>query len=268
MGEVPQGGDHWVQERDGLVVRRRRDDSAEAEVPSVVQEARLLSIVAALSPVAVPQVTCVIPELQQMSYPKLPGRPLLEVVEALPARAARGIGGVLGGLLSVLHGVPARVVSDLVPRDEVTPAQWLEEAAGWYGAVRAHLSTPRAAAVARFLDDAPPRPCGDLVFSHNDLGAEHVLVDDSWTVTGVIDWTDAAITDPAYDFGLLLRDLGPAAFESAVAEYRRDPSEGLVERAWFYARATLLEDLAFGIREHRHPYERNSRRVLPLLFGR
>jgi len=36
-------------------------------------------------------------------------------------------------------------------------------------------------------------------------------------VTGIIDWSDAAIVDPAHDFGLLHRDLGPAASTSPSA---------------------------------------------------
>ena len=36
----------------------------------------------------------------------------------------------------------------------------------------------------------------------------------TWAVTGVLDWGDAAITDPAYDIGLLYRDLGPAALDA------------------------------------------------------
>jgi aminoglycoside phosphotransferase (APT) family kinase protein len=37
----------------------------------------------------------------------------------------------------------------------------------------------------------------ELVLSHNDLGIEHVLVDPATLeVTGVVDWSDAAIVDP------------------------------------------------------------------------
>jgi aminoglycoside phosphotransferase (APT) family kinase protein len=34
--------------------------------------------------------------------------------------------------------------------------------------------------------------------------------------TGIIDWSDAALADPAYDFGLLCRDLGAAALDLAL----------------------------------------------------
>ena len=47
-----------------------------------------------------------------------------------------------------------------------------------------------------------PADAESLAFSHNDLGIEQVLVDGSVsTATVVIDWTDAAIVDPAHDFG-------------------------------------------------------------------
>ena len=66
--------------------------------------------------------------------------------------------------------------------------------------------------VEAFLDAESPAGGWTPVFSHNDLGIEHVLVDpDTWTVTRIIDWSDAQIVDPAVDFGVLYRDLGPAA---------------------------------------------------------
>ena len=98
------------------------------------------------------------------------------------------------------------------------------------------------------------------MFSHNDLGIEHVLIDPvAWTVTGIIDWSDAAIVDPAHDFGLLYRDLGPAALRVALGRYRGDTNDvaALSERAVFYARCRVLEDLRMGLR----PDDRVRRQV-------
>lgn len=48
--------------------------------------------------------------------------------------------------------------------------------------------------VEAFLYASPPGGGYALVFSHNGLGIEHVLVDPvTWRVTGVIDWGDAAL---------------------------------------------------------------------------
>jgi aminoglycoside phosphotransferase (APT) family kinase protein len=45
-----------------------------------------------------------------------------------------------------------------------------------------------------------PRARTQRPFCHNDLGIEHVLVDPTTLkITAIIDWTDAAVADPAYD---------------------------------------------------------------------
>ena len=52
---------------------------------------------------------------------------------------------------------------------------------------------------------------------------------DDGRITGVIDWSDAAIGDPALDHGRLLRDFGGRADT----------------RAHLYAICTAIEDLAY-----------------------
>ncbi|MFD0598555.1 phosphotransferase [Catellatospora coxensis] len=120
--------------------------------------------------------------------------------------------------------------------------------------VAEHVPPAHRRAVAEFFDSPPPERGHDLVFSHNDLGIEHVLVDPAgWTVTGVIDWSDAALVDPAYDFGLLHRDLGPVALRAALGRYPAG-AEALAERAVFYARCSVFEDLAYGVDTGRAGY--------------
>jgi aminoglycoside phosphotransferase (APT) family kinase protein len=52
------------------------------------------------------------------------------------------------------------------------------------------------------LHAACPRGSPQRVVAHADLGAEHILELDG-TLTGIIDWSDAAITDPALDLARL-----------------------------------------------------------------
>lgn len=86
-------------------------------------------------------------------------------------------------------------------------------------------------------------------------------------ITGVIDWSDAALTDPARDFGLLLRDLGPAALAAALDGYRSADTTDLRERAVFYARCGLLEDLAYAGRTGLKAYRDKSLAALDWLFS-
>ena len=123
--------------------------------------------------------------------------------------------------------------------------------------------------VEAFLDAPPPADGYALAFSHNDLGIEHVLIDPvEWTVTGIIDWSDAAIVDPACDFGLLYRDLGPAAFRVAIRCYRTDVNDvaALTKRAVFYARCSVFEDLAYGIETGRDKYVDKCLAAMEWLF--
>jgi aminoglycoside phosphotransferase (APT) family kinase protein len=88
---------------------------------------------------------------------------------------------------------------------------------------------------------------------HNDLGAEHILAsDDRSKLTGVIDWSDAALAEPAVDLGRLLRDFGFGVAEAAL--HRASHDETTLVRALFYARCALIEDLAYGIETARPQY--------------
>jgi aminoglycoside phosphotransferase (APT) family kinase protein len=141
----------------------------------------------------------------------------------------------------------------LVPNDREPMDAWLAEATDSYGQVAGRLATAARGRVEAFLGESPPPASPALAFCHNDLGSEHVLVDGG-QVSGVIDWTDAAITDPVADLALVYRDLGPEAFDLTVAHYDGAFGERDRERAVFYARCALLEDLAYGFRTGERRY--------------
>ena len=77
------------------------------------------------------------------------------------------------------------------------------------------------------------------MLAHADLGAEHIL-EAAERITGVIDWSDAAVTDPA------LR-----------ARRLRGLEDAAMDRIEFFARCAALEDLACGRPEHVRAAERS-----------
>lgn len=108
---------------------------------------------------------------------------------------------------------------------------WMSDNAAWS---KASSTAPR-------LRRPPNAPC------HNDLGAEHLLVGaDDTALTGVIDWTDASLTDPTIDLGRLYRDLGPPVGTDIAEQLGLDLAATL-PRAAFYGRCALLEDLEYGL---------------------
>ncbi|MFI6082403.1 phosphotransferase family protein [Streptomyces sp. NPDC051217] len=253
-----EGEDNSVHEVNGeLIVRFSKEPDPRSRAAKVSGEARLLAAVAGVSPVPVPEPAFTVAEQGCLGYFKLPGLALIDV--PLPHRSAQGtsVAAVLGELLGGLHGVPVDSVAELVTPDDQPKALWLDEARETYAAVAERVPEAHRAALRAFLDAPPPADGHPLVFSHNDLGIEHVLIDpDTWEVTGVIDWSDAAIVDPAYDFGLILRDLGPDALHRALRGYPAGAHEveAIGERAAFYARCAVLEDMAYGIETGRHIY--------------
>jgi aminoglycoside phosphotransferase (APT) family kinase protein len=216
--------------------------------------------------VPVPQPIFAVPEEGCIAYVKLPGVPLLDLPRHQWSDHAPSIAATLGELLTALHAVPASRMTDLVDPDEFALTEWLREAAGAYPAVASRVPPAHRPPIESFLAAPPPDDKHVPVFSHRDLGIEHVLVDPVvWTVTGIIDWSDAAIVDPAYDFGLVYRDLGPEAFRAAIGTGPHDLT-GLRERAAFYARCTVFEDLAYGIDTGQHKYVEKSVTAMGWLF--
>jgi len=246
-----EGQDNIAYEVNGeLIVRFSKEPDAARRAARVHQEADLLAAVRGIAPLPVPEPRFTVAERGCLAYFKIPGLPLLDLSQ--PPRLAVGasIAATLGGLLAALHSVPLDSLAGLVGTDDQPPDEWRREAAESYLAVAEEVPAMHRRRVEAFLEATAPEAGYVQVFSHNDLGVEHVLVEpDALTVTGVIDWSDAAICDPAYDFGLLCRDLGPAALELAIRGYRSDLNDlvTLAERAVFYARCSVLEDLAYGV---------------------
>jgi aminoglycoside phosphotransferase (APT) family kinase protein len=238
------GLDHTAWEVDGTLVVRCGDSDP-------VAESRLLTSVAAVSPVPVPRPLFADADRGCLAYRKLDGTPLLHAPP--PADGGAGVARTLSALVAALQAATPRL-APLVEQDRTPLAEWLAEARTLWPSVRPLVPPPFHPAIEAFLAARPPADAATWVFAHNDLGIEHVLVSASGAVTGVIDWSDAAVADPARDVALPYRDLGPAAL----------PADGAVrERAEFYARCGALEDLAYG----EPAYVRKSLRSLSWLFG-
>lgn len=265
-----EGLDNRAHEVDGeLIVRCAKEPDAARRAALVTREARLLAAVADVSPLPVPEPLFTDAERGALAYRKLPGVPLLDLPPHLRSAHAVPVAAVLGELLAALHAVPVGRLAGLVETDVRAPAEWRNEAAEHHATVAARVPAAYRGPVDAFLDAPPPQGVRTPVFSHNDLGIEHVLVDPlTRRVTGVIDWTDAALVDPARDFGLLHRDLGPAATRAALDRYRpgADTLAALTGRAVFYACCGVFEDLVHGIETGQEKYVEKSLAAMEWLF--
>jgi aminoglycoside phosphotransferase (APT) family kinase protein len=229
---------------DEIVIRLRQMDDRRERAAEVRREADLLALVTTISTLPAPAPVFVDPEAGALACTMLPGRSLLERRPADPAWLAEP----LGAFLSRLHATPLETVEPLAPRDTDPLETWRDDAGAAFHRISADLPPAYRRAAASFLSQALPPAPHDAVFCHNDLGTEHILVDDdAHAITGVIDWSDAAIADPVCDLALLYRDLGPDVFDRILASYDGTIDDAGYARLQFYARCRLLEDLAYGM---------------------
>lgn len=252
---LARGGENTTFAVGDYIVRFAEDRDATA------REARLLHELAGATSVRVPLPVVHDPDEGLLIYRTVAGEPLLRG----GPHHRRSLEAALTSVLGALRHLPA---AEELPFDDYPNEAWHEEGVGHFASVRAHLDPDEADAVASFLRDPPPTDRHRRVAQHNDLGCEHILVDEVGMVTGIIDWTDAALTDPARDLGRLYRDLGPDLAFGVARALDGTPSDDERRRIRFHARCTWLEDYrhAIGDPVRRAAYLRNCRRTFDHTF--
>lgn len=261
--EIAGGSDHRTFEVNGSFIARLRVRRDEDTPAAIAREIELLDLVSRASPIPVPAVVGADAERGLIIVTRLAGRSLLDS----PPRDPMALVDPLARFLCAVHGVPIVELEELVERDEYAFEEYRDDAAEHLGQVAGRLTVDQRRAVEAFLAAPPPPASADRTFCHNDLGAEHILAsDDGSVLTGVIDWSDAAIADPARDVGRLLRDLGPAAARAIVCQLELSDADHLFARARFHARCALLEDVSYGLRTPHHRYAERALDHLRAVF--
>lgn len=205
------GGRRWI-----LRAPRRPEASAAAQ-----REARVLSLVRGALPVAVPEHRLLARDL--VAYPRLPGEPGWILGEggapswafdpaAPPEAFLASYARLIAALWAIdaerarFSGVPVRTVDEA--RSEMARAM---------DATRGELRPPEAvwARWQRWIE-GPTWPARTAMV-HGDLHPGHLLLDGDRAVIGVLDWTEACVSDPSIDLSLLYGCFGRAALDDVIA---------------------------------------------------
>lgn len=241
-----EGWDHRVF-RAGDVVVRVQKDLDDGAGTLIEREAAVLRAVAPLTDLRVPEPIFVDAARGVMAYRFVEGEPLCDQPLAVARRHARA----LRTFVEALSRIPNERLQ--LPQQEEPLAAIHAEAAATLPAVAPALNAAQVRSIEAFLAEPLPAEPSRWCVCHHDLGAEHVLVSPGGaSLTGVIDWTDAAFADPVYDLALLVRDLGIDVLDVLV------PDAAEQHRAVFYARCAALEDLAYGIERNEPRYVKGA----------
>jgi aminoglycoside phosphotransferase (APT) family kinase protein len=243
---IEEGWDSLVLDVDGEWIVRipRREPVREC----LAFELRLLPELAPELPVPVPRFEHVAEGLRAVAYRKLAGEPVDFARAPVATELAR--------FLVALHAFPVEHARALgVPSDD---RGWRERyeafARGLLGRVGPMLGDdrPRAEAMlSDFLDD-PANFEFEPRLLHADLGPAHVLARGD-ELTGIIDWSDARIGDPALDLAWALNGTTPSFADAVLAAYGSDDAS-LPRRALFFHRLGPWYELHFGVHFHRPEY--------------
>jgi aminoglycoside 2''-phosphotransferase len=253
---LSEGYDSWVYTVGGDVLLRfpKRRDVVETQA----MERRLLPELAPTLPLPVPAMDYCCDDgpggLPFTGYRRVPGIPLSE----LPLGPTPQLGAPFGRFLKALQTFPTERAAALsVPLLDGTA--WRAEYDALYERV-IRRAFPLLGFEAReateerfegFLGNAANfefRP----VLTHRDLGTPHLLVDPlTREPTGVIDFGDACLADPAFDFtdpltgelGIVLGVEGIAA----VVEAYGGIEESFAERARFYKYVSPFHEIFYGL---------------------
>jgi aminoglycoside phosphotransferase (APT) family kinase protein len=175
----------------------------------------------------------------------LPGQEL--AVTGLPDDEREPCARALGTFLRALHApeVATRVVHRIAEDGVTLPVDPLRRGDPAHIAGRARGRLEQAVAdgvwtwdprVGRLLDEAAtaPTPSGQPVLVHGDLHVRHVLVTrspDGAAASGVIDWGDVALADPAVDLAIAYTAFDGAARAALLSAYGGiDPDRELAAR--------------------------------------
>lgn len=197
-------------------------------------------------------------------YRRLPGVPAIQFEAAsMPQDAWTAMGRFLSWLHRIPRdeaarlGVPVRDATDLLDgarMDALDDFPMLARVAPTAPLERWH---------AWIANGLPDPASASTVLAHHDLSAEHVLfAPESGRVTGIIDWSDAAIADPSVDLAAFLHWGGQPCLDAVLTAYDGAVDEASLRRARYLAACRGVSDVAFGLAQDRPEYVTGGIRAL------
>ena len=230
-------------------------------------EIKFLKAVRRSVEIALPNYTHVDPCYRVAGYPKLPGEPLtLTAFACLTNREKKCLAKSLGEFLKTIHRFSTNVASSFGIREMQPLGQQMAQALYYYRQLLAWDSLTRnerrwyEGTTASTMDSLSQTnsPLSQVVV--RDLSIGHLLTTDG-RLSGIIDFGDVALGDPAADLAYLWV-FGEHFVDTALETYNsEDPQIKPRSLSWWLAEATRL--LQYGAHQQHSTIWNHGYRVFP-----
>ncbi|MFT2008628.1 macrolide 2'-phosphotransferase [Pontibacter sp. 13R65] len=194
-------------------------------LPRAENERKALAFLQNKLPVAVPEWQIFDPKM--IAYPRLAGTPVANIDmeqrcyvwnldhENLPEAFITSIGKAVAALHTINTSEAAEAGIKVQQPDQVREnlsiqMQRIKRELGVAEALWQQWQT--------WLSDHSYWPAHSCLV-HGDLQAAHILTDECYTVNGLLDWTEAEVSDPSIDLMALLFAFGERAIKNILAAY-------------------------------------------------
>lgn len=246
---------------DHLIFRFPKGTASQVQL---AQEIRLQSLLGKHSSLPYPKFDYLPTDHSFVGYEKLEGSPL--ILEMADYDSWAKFTEQIGSFLNQLHSIPQNELDNLgILVEDKSYSDWQAHSLPFYEKTKHLIPKIYYSEIEIFFSSKPQVQVIDKVLCHNDLGIEHILVADG-KVSGIIDWGGVAIAARACDFARIYRDVGPKILDMVLAKYDATPADKgqIRERAIFYGKCLIFEDLYCGIREEE--YLQKSLKALAWMF--
>lgn len=196
-------------------------------LPRAKNEHRVLQLLQGKLPADLPDWQVFDPRL--IAYPRLPGIPVANIdmekmcyvwnldIENLPEAFYQS----LGQTIAALHAQDT-AAAEKAGLNVLQPEQLREHLQSQMKRVKEAIGVaePVWDRWQAWLQDDSYWP-GYTCLVHGDLQAAHILIDENGKVNGLLDWTEAEVSDPAIDFVALLAAFGEAVTKRVLLSYEQ-----------------------------------------------
>lgn len=219
--------------------------SKEAKV-QMQREIAVLPIIKPFLNIQIPEFKFIPPNNKYAGHKIIRGRPLTaEIYHSSKKNIQESVRRSIGNFLLQLHHIDLSLLEDCNLETMNLKEEYAENFEEAQDFIYQKISKTKRKTITQlfstYLDDAENFKY-DAVLIHGDFSKDHILIDTvNKGITGIIDFGDIALGDPAYDFMYLLDEFGEDFLNGIFKIYKPVDKNKLMRKLIFFSLANKIQ---------------------------